>query len=215
MGRIKIAAAVVLVVGAGLVHGAWTDRWGPSAELAALAARFETVPMVIGDWKGTPQEVPLAERAMAGATACLSRTYVNPNGGGPISVLLLGGLPGKISTHPPEACYAGSGFDLGTPARYRFSYGPGPKQAQFKTAVAHRGGTRPSALRIYWAWNAGDLWKAPDEPRWEFGPATSLCKLYVVRETSGIAAAPDQDPANDFLAVLLPELEKCVFAASK
>ena len=70
---IRISAAVVLIVGAGLVHGAWTNRWGPSPALAALASRFESVPMVIGDWKGTAFELPPRERAMAGAVACLAR----------------------------------------------------------------------------------------------------------------------------------------------
>ena len=75
MTMIRISAAVVLIVGAGLVHGAWTNRWGPSPALAALAARFESVPMVIGDWKGTAFELPPSERAMAGAVACLARRY--------------------------------------------------------------------------------------------------------------------------------------------
>jgi hypothetical protein len=112
-------------------------------------------------------------------------------------------------------CYPGAGYELETLARYPFSYGPGPRLAQFKTTIARRGGTRPSALRIFWAWNAADQWKAPDEPRWEFGTAPWLCKLYVIRETAGIAAAPDKDPANHFLAVLLPELEKSVFSVSR
>ena len=37
MNMIRISAAVILIVGAGLVHGAWTNRWGPSPALAALA----------------------------------------------------------------------------------------------------------------------------------------------------------------------------------
>ncbi len=51
INTIRISAALVLIVGAGLVHGAWTNRWGPSPALTALAARFESVPQVIGDWK--------------------------------------------------------------------------------------------------------------------------------------------------------------------
>ena len=78
MDIIRISAAVVLIVGAGLVHGAWTNRWGSSPALAALAARFESVPMVIGDWKATPFDLPPEERAMAGAVACLTRRVHQP-----------------------------------------------------------------------------------------------------------------------------------------
>ena len=72
---IRIFTAVVLIVGAGLVHGAWTNRWGPSPALAALATRFESVPMVIGDWKGTAFEVP-ADRTSHGRRGGLPRPPV-------------------------------------------------------------------------------------------------------------------------------------------
>ena len=68
---IRIASAMVLIVGAGLVHGAWTDRWRPSPALAALGARIESVPMVIGDWNATEFKLPAEDRAMAGTVAYL------------------------------------------------------------------------------------------------------------------------------------------------
>src|SRR5262245_7384060 len=105
MNIIRISLAMVLIVAAGLVHGAWTGRFGNSAELAALAARFDSVPMKIGDWEGTPFELSQDERAMAGAVACLARRYANPTRGEALTVLLLGGLPGNISTHTPDVCY--------------------------------------------------------------------------------------------------------------
>src|SRR5271170_6929355 len=99
---IRILSALMLIVGAGLVHGAWTNRWGSSPALAALGARFESVPMVIGDWNATAFELPAKDRAMAGAVACLARRYSNPRRGVSVSVLLFGGLPGRISVHTPD-----------------------------------------------------------------------------------------------------------------
>lgn len=99
MDMIRIFGAVVLIVAAGLVQGAWTNRWGPSPALAALGTEFEAVSMVIGDWKGTAYELPARERAMAGAVACLARRYSNPSRGVTVTVLLLGGLPGDIAAH--------------------------------------------------------------------------------------------------------------------
>jgi hypothetical protein len=212
---IRIVAAAVLIVGAGLVHGSWTDRWRTSPALAALAARFETVPMVIGDWKGTSFELPAEERAMAGAVACLGREYSNPSRGAKVSVLFLGGLPGKISTHTPDVCYRGGGYVLDSPTSFQRRYGPDERPAEFKTMLATKQGTSPSVLRIFWSWNASEEWSAPEEPRWKFGAAPALCKLYVIRETAGAVVDPAADPCNDFLTLFLPELDRLVFSAAR
>ena len=50
---------------------------------------------------------------MAGAVGYISRLYKNPGKGLEISVLLLSGLPGDITTHTPDACYPGAGYDPG------------------------------------------------------------------------------------------------------
>jgi hypothetical protein len=214
MNIIRISAAVFMIVGAGLVQGSWTNRWGSSPKLGELASRLESVPMLIGDWKGTSYEMPAADRAMAGAVACLSRRYTNPNRGVTVSVLLLGGLPGKICTHTPEVCYPGAGYSLESPFLFSRIYGSDGHPAEFRTALATRGGTSPSALRIFWGWNSSKGWSAPDEPRWQFGSASALCKLYVVRETSGPVSSVETDPSNDFLSAFLPELDRLVFSTS-
>jgi hypothetical protein len=208
---IRIVAAVALIVGAGLVHGKWAGRFGTPAELAELARRVDALPVDIGDWKGEVLELPAADRAAAGAVACLSRRYTNRKTGASVSVLLLGGLPGRISTHTPDVCYPGAGFSLGTPEPFNYAYGPEPRRAGFRAALATRGGTRPSTLRIFWGWNAASGWSAPEEPRWAFGPASALCKLYVIRETAGAVVEPRDDPGTEFLGVFLPELDRRVF----
>jgi hypothetical protein len=213
MGNIQISAAAALLVGVGLVHGAWTNRWGPSPALAALAARFEAVPMAIGDWTATPFELGLHERKLAGAEACLARVYTNTGRGVAVSVLLLGGLPGKISTHTPEICYTASGYGLSTPSAYDRRYGPNGRRASFRTALATRGGANPSVLRIFWTWHASTGWAAPGEPRWTFASEPMLCKLYVLRHAGGADVELDRDHCNDFLDVLLPVLDRSVFAA--
>jgi Protein of unknown function (DUF3485) len=210
---IRISSALVLILGAGLVHGAWTNRWRPSPALAALGGRFESVPMVIGDWQGTAFELGAEERAVAGAAACLSRRYSNPVRGVSVSVLLFGGLPGSVSVHTPDVCYPGAGFTLDSPTVLERRDGPDGHRAEFRTALATRGGTTPSVLRILWAWNASQGWSAPENPRWEFSNAPALCKLYVVRETAGAVVDPAADPCSDFLNVFLPELDRLVFSA--
>ncbi len=212
---IRVFSAMVLIALAGLVHGAWTNRWHPSAALAALGARFDSVPMVIGEWHGTAIELPDEDRARAGVVACLARRYSSPIRGVCVSVLLFGGLPGGISAHTPDACYPGAGYTLDSPSVFQRRDGRDGHRAEFRTALATRGGTSPSVLRILWGWNASHRWSAPEEPRWAFSDAPALCKLYVVRETAGAVVDPVGDPCNDFLSVFLPELDRLVFSPPK
>jgi hypothetical protein len=214
MEVIRTAAVAAVIIGTGLVHGAWTNRWGPSPQMAALAARLESVPMTIGDWTATPFELGVRERKMAGAEAYLARQYTNPGRGVTVSVLLVGGLPGKISTHTPEVCYTAAGYDLGTPVAYDRRYGPDGLRANFRTARAIRSGANPDALRIFWTWHGPTGWAAPEEPRLTFASESLLCKLYVVRKTGRAAVDPGRDPCNEFFDLLLPILDRTVFAAS-
>jgi Protein of unknown function (DUF3485) len=212
IGILRIAAAVGLIVGAGVVQGIWTNRWGTSAAQIALKAQIESVPLTIGEWTGTPFELPAEDRAAAGATGCFGATYTNAARGVTVSVLLLSGLPGKISTHTPDVCYRGTGFTLGEYSEFAYAYGPDNRPAEFRTFVATRTGTSPSALRIFWSWNDSKGWTAPENARWKFASDPALCKLYVVRETWGQVVEPQNDPCKDFLAVFLPELDRRGFA---
>lgn len=187
---------------------------GAVPELAALASRFDSVPMTIGEWTGTSFEMGAHVRKMAGAEAYLSRVYTNAARGVSVSVLLIGGLPGDIATHTPDACYPGAGYELSTPEPFKYRSSPpdGPR-AGFLTACAERGGADPSVLRIFWTWHSAGGWAAPEDARWRFASEPTLCKLYVIRETGGAAVGPDHDPCNDFLDVFLPALERTAFAA--
>jgi hypothetical protein len=215
MDIIRISAAVVLIVGAGLVHGAWTNRWHSAPELAALARAFESVPMEIGGWKGVAFELPPRELTMAGAAACLARRYSDPSRGLSVTVLLVGGLPANIGSHTPDICYPGAGYRLSSPAPFLYRFGPDEREAEFQTALATREGTNPSILRIFWSWNAAKGWLTPENPRWSFSTEPALCKLYVIRETAGTVVDPANDSCNDFMRVFLPELETLVFSARK
>jgi hypothetical protein len=215
MNKIRIASAVFLIVGAGFVDGLWTNRWGVTGAVVALGARMERIPMAISDWTGTPLEIPAAELAAAGADAYIARRYSNPRRGLNVTVTLLAGSPGRISTHTPDVCFPGAGYVLGSQAPFSYSYDSKNRRADFWTAVAAREGPNPSALRIFWSWNDGKGWSAPEAPRWQFASAPVLCKLYITRQSAGVFAEPAADPALDFLGVFLAELDRGVISPSK
>lgn len=209
---VRVAAAAVVILGAGLTHGTWTDRWGLSAAERDLIGRFQSVPLEIGDWKGSTVDVSGRERALAGLKACFGAVYTHSATGASVSVLLVGGLPGDIATHSPESCYPGSGYNLSDHSEFVCRYDRNLKSARFKTALATRTGTNPSVLRIIWGWNASKGWSTPADPRWTFASERALSKLYVIRETWGKVVEPADDPCNEFLAALLPQLDGHVFS---
>jgi hypothetical protein len=209
---IRIIAAALLLIGAGLIHGFWTNRWGPSRALAAVASRLDSIPTVLGDWTAKPDEIPARQLAVAGAVSHLARRYTNSSRGITLSVMMLAGLPGDISLHTPDACYPSVGYTLGDTAALTRGYGSPERRAEFRTALATRSGPNPSVLRIFWSWNASKGWSAPENARWAFTSEPALCKLYVIRETSGVIAGPQDDACNDFLTLFLPEVDRSVFS---
>jgi hypothetical protein len=215
MGILRIAVAAILIISAGVVHGTWTNRWGMSPGMTALAARFDSVPMVIGDWKATPSELGSREKKLAGVQASLSRVYTNASRGVSVSVVLIGGVPGDIATHTPDVCYPGAGYTLNVPTPYEFRPGPDGPRTEFRTAVASKGGANPSTLRILWSWHSSKGWAAPEDARWRFATEPALCKLYVIRNSGGADVPPERDPCNDFLGAFLPEVNRTVFAKGK
>lgn len=210
---IRVAAAVSLVLGAGLVHGEWTNRWRLSDDLAETARRMETLPMTLGDWTATSLQFSEKELRVAGATGSLLRRYRNAKTGAEASVMVLCGPPGNIVNHTPDVCYPSQGYSLGASRSFRMTSEAAAAEAEFLTAIAERSGSAPSALRIFWSWNDAKGWRTPDAPFWTFAAAPVLCKLYVVRETGGATVAPEDDPIRELLAELLPALDRAVFSA--
>jgi hypothetical protein len=124
---------------------------------------------------------------------------------------LVGGRPGPVSIHTPEACYGASGFVVGMPTR---TMGPDAKSEFWTTDAVRTRATEETRLRLFWAWNAGDGWSAPDSPRQRFARYGVLHKLYVLRELNGPDDAGKDEPCLAFLRDLLPELERTLFPAS-
>jgi hypothetical protein len=205
---IAVFFAGFLVLAGGYVHGLWTDRWAQQAEPALAFARYEQLPMKIGDWQGEPIEN--RQGTANDAAGSMQRRYVHQRTGDAVTIALVCGRPGPVSIHTPDACYGASGFQVSTPTR-----AVGPHESELWTAEAVR--TRASEetrLRIYWSWNAGAGWAAPENPRYVFAGEPVLHKLYLLREavpsSDGDRA---EDPCLTLLNVLAPALDRVLFPA--
>jgi hypothetical protein len=209
MRTILLLAAAVLISLVGYLHGSWTNRWGANEALTGLARRFATVPASVGDW--TSVDVPFSERELkqAGATSSLVRRYTNRVTGEVVSIFVIAGLPSDIAAHTPEVCYPGAGYVLGETVRVEV---PGVRNASLRTAEAvndQPGG--PGRIRLFWGWDSGDGWNAPEDARGLYTGLPALCKLYATRAVVGNSIPSAGDPTLDLLRLLLPQLDASLF----
>lgn len=206
-----VVAALAVIVGSGLVHGAWTNRWGVPPAVKEMAQRIEALPERIGPWT-MAESFPLDDRtvAMTGAVGYVSRRYVKTGSNESVNLLVLTGLPGNIGTHTPEDCYPGAGFVLEAPETYTRRYGVPEREAGFQTTLAIRQGTNAATLRLFWSWRSSKGWSSPQDARWAFAAEPTLTKIYVIREIGGSKVTAKDDPCNSFMTAVLPLLDQAV-----
>src|SRR5947209_4494411 len=90
---LTFAAGLAVVLAAGAVYGAWTQRWQKSADLEARAAKLRELPDALGPWKGRPDELDPESLAMAGAEGSWVRRFTDDRSGESLLVILLCGRP--------------------------------------------------------------------------------------------------------------------------
>ena len=199
------------ILAGGYTHGVWTGRWSDSRALEEAVARLDRVPTEVATWKGTDRKLEEQKSVleMARIKGLVFRKFVNTTDGHVVSMLIVCGPPGHIAVHTPDICFTGSGYiPKMQPVRMSLEdseSGPPPEFMRQDFDLGTPGGVVET--RVYWSWSEGDRWQAPDYPRWYFAPRPYLYKLYV---TSGSRGGPSDDPAAEFLRVLLPELRKAL-----
>jgi hypothetical protein len=208
-----LLTAAALIVAAGFVEGRWSNRWGMSPELSSLSERLGEIPPTLGGWTSSDGRLSDREVALAGATGHLVRTYSRRADGARITILLLAGLPRDIAAHTPDVCYPGAGYQLDQPERIELT-SESTLTAVLRTARARSPAPGATPLRIYWSWNDGEGWQAPDDPRWTFAGRRALCKLYAVADLSTDNADATETPTAELLRVLLPETKRALLGSS-
>lgn len=217
--RLTFVLAIVLVIGYGLLEGAWTERWVADDELRQAADKLKQIPATVGTWESEDRELDERQVRQGEIRASLYRVYTDTASGSSVTVLLVAGRAGPISVHAPETCLGGSGFALKSPA----VTGDVPckeRTEKFWHGVFRKDdGIVPEDMELYWGWNPGAGWQAANSPRWDYARKRYLYKLYVSRP---VPVTPDRNkdqeetvsPIPAFLEQLLPAVERTLFPAS-
>jgi hypothetical protein len=174
---------------------------------------LEQVPVTLGDWDGEALE--FAGEPPRDVAGHLYRRYLNRRTGDVVTVALFGGRPGPISIHSPDACWTGAGYQMVQPTRHEMA-GPEGARAEFRTAqFVRRRAAEQTRLRIFWAWSDAGSWGVPENPRMTYAGSPVLYKLYLIRELSTDKEGPlAEDPCNDLVRSLVPELRRVLFTES-
>lgn len=208
MSTVRVGACLLLLVGSGVAHGVFTHRWQAAADFGETQARLNTVPPALGPW--VARDVPLSadELDRISVRAHLSREYRNTQTGRAVRMLVVAGPPGPISVHTPDVCFQGTGFEQSTtPEQVAVGDGAG----QLWAATFSKTGPVRTQIRVYWAWNGGSGWEAPEHrrARYKFAFQPILYKIYLVTEADR-QGATNPRPAEDLAARLLPDISRAL-----
>jgi hypothetical protein len=207
MRAIVFGLAFLLLGAAGVYETKRAFSRVSSQTAAAIQAKFDAMPLTIGDWVGEKTPFDLKQLERASADAHLNVVFRNSKTKDVISMLVLAGPAGEIGAHDPNRCYAGNGFQrVGAPiikglASHNSSYW----QARFDTD------TFPAqSLQVNWAWTVNGDWTASTEARTEFVGQPTLYKLYVSRNLTSAENSRSDDPVDQLMLGLVPTLKQCL-----
>jgi hypothetical protein len=213
-----IAFVVLLIstVGAGWLHGSFTNRWGLRRD-ASLAADLlqEASLSTVGNWR-LHHDVPFTPDVlkMLQCPAHISRVYEHQQTGDRVIVTVIIGPPGPVSVHTPEICYPSRDYKLNGERRKIAVERPERKTDAF-WEVPLRSNIDGTVVRVIYGWSSGTYWEAARGPRYSYGALPHLYKLQVAVPVNAVAATTDFDPGQDFLKSFLPHLQPSLVEASR
>ncbi len=215
---LPVAAAVVVLLFSGLVHGLWIDRWGLGQDLTEAAARLDRLPLQLGEWEGT--DLPMKNRQSGGLTGSVTRRYVHRPSGKVVTMFLACGRSQEVAIHTPDVCYAASGFKM-LETKREFTLPPEsarPGSSFYTDRMQRTRGADQTQLRIFWSWYIDGKWQVTENPRSTFGRRSVMYKLYVLREADAAPATTvaelNTDPCVELMNCLLPAFEEKVLPSS-
>jgi hypothetical protein len=216
-----IIAAVLLIVGLTFFEVKMTDRLaGTNVSAEQRAALLEKVPSKVGDWHGDDVPVDPNVRKTAGAIGAVDREYHNVRTGEKVRLWLIVGHAREVSHHTPDVCYPSQGFQARASENsvYPMVFPDQPKTDFFTNTFLLENTSGQQLKGVFWTWynptdksNEGKVvWEAPSNPRWHFGNARALYKMYFTSSMRDPKEMAEQSACVRFARDFLPEVNKAL-----
>lgn len=205
-----VVLSAICLLGSGIIHGFWTDRWAPPTEKQEVIA-IERVPSQVGEWVGedlAPLDHPLSIQS-------LHRRYTNRITNRSVDVLLIGGDPGTVFNYPITRLFPGHAYRAASdpaPLNVLASHDGLEERAlhAFLTADLYE----PSSLKTeqlitVWGWTRSGIWESPTKPLDQFVSEKTVFRLYVT-QVWDFAERSRPNDIEDFITVAVPVLSEAI-----
>jgi len=207
-GRVAFACAVLAASGGVRL---WQVRQLETVLRDGRTAPFplESVPMVLGDWRGEETTIDSKIARRTGATDLLTRKYVDQRTGATVEAIILFGPTTEVYGHAPEVCYQAAGYKkVGGPDAH--SVPMGTQSVPFRSLVYAKGeGGQAEFHEVYYSWRFTHHW-SPDVlgsyKRFERIPG--MLKVHLTRRVTEQEKRDVGNPCEALLAVMVPDLER-------
>ena len=178
MKYLPMSICLGLIALSAIVHGATTHRWGALSDSDPRIVKLHAESVQLDDYEFVtiPSEMPLMERSIA---TCRSYTSVSRNQR--VTVSVISGPAGAVSTHTPDVCYPSSGYKMVRDIKRESVDLPDGSIAHYYVAEFEKKTTTSvDRQRVRWAWMHNGQWEAPDRPRFAYLHVSDLAKVYIV-----------------------------------
>jgi EpsI family protein len=182
------------------------------------------LPMNLGDWEGTSEELDPQIARNTGCTDYVFRTYQNRQTGSRVGVIVLYGPGEEVYIHSPETCYPAAGYGYGDGVVPRTVEAGGAKFPFLATVFVKGEGGRTERQEVYWTWGLMDRWRTTTVLPKQMERVAGMYKVHLTRVVGENELRPTQvagqngadrvaSPSEDLLAQLMPWLDGRVKAA--
>jgi hypothetical protein len=209
MKRLKYFLTMLLALGfiatAAVLQGRLSNRWGAHDALTASGVGvIEQMPREFGDWR-FQEDQPLSRtvQAVLQCVSHLNHVFVNKSTGETIGSTVILGPSGPLIVHTPEICLSSVDYaQVGPSQRVVVKQGDQALGTFYRAIFRSKSPNLPS-MEIFWGWNDGTGWSAPDNPRLSFGGAPALYRLQIAAQLWPNVAEGDEGSVAQFLRAYL------------
>lgn len=215
-----MVVSCVLLGGSAAVR-AWQDQRLGDLAMRDLDCPFPlgSLPRTLGNWRALPggdQSLDPLTLQIAGGADHIIRTYYDELTGVSLMVLVIYGPADHIAPHTPEVCYPAFGFRLVTPpSDHRVAGSEVP--IAYRASVYQKGdgpGIGPARLEeVCWSLRGRDGWAPEVVEGRPLDRSPAMFKVQVQRLIGEFERRDLASPSEDFLAQLLPEIDRTLARA--
>jgi hypothetical protein len=210
-----------LLLGASGGVRAWQDHRFATVQQDVAVSPFplKDLPQVLGEWRaqdGDETSLDPEVARIAGSSDHVIRTYRNATTGQSLSVLILFGPAQIVYAHRPEVCYPAAGYRPVAESLSRPVAGSGAP-AEFTAQIyARQRNQQQWRQEVYFSFLHGDHWTPNPGQFWkDFRHHPSMFKVQVQRTVPEFERRELNNPTEQFLGLLLPEIERRVAQAPR